>query len=238
MPRGVRVKPVSAEPDTVIDIKHGRKPKDKAVGTSEHVIIQPPQFQTAAITITGVVPLVLHKFSAKARNTIIATQEEGQRAKKGRSREAKNFNEAYLGATYFSKEGWCGIPAAAFRNACIAACRLHGFKMTIAKMSIFCEADGFDKEDGTPLVKITKGEPKMHLAPARNSNGSTDIRARPMWEAGWQAVVRIRWDTKQFGSADVVNLLATVGLQVGVGEGRPDSRMSAGQGWGMFGVST
>ena len=34
--------------------------------------------------------------------------------------------------------------------------------------------------------------------------------------------------------ADVVNLIARVGIQVGIGEGRPDSKMSAGLGYGLF----
>jgi len=31
-------------------------------------------------------------------------------------------------------------------------------------------------------------------------------------------------------------LLARVGMQVGIGEGRPDSKNSAGMGWGLFEV--
>ena len=33
---------------------------------------------------------------------------------------------------------------------------------------------------------------------------------------------------------DVTNLMQRVGMQVGIGEGRPDSRDSAGLGWGTF----
>jgi len=32
----------------------------------------------------------------------------------------------------------------------------------------------------------------------------------------------------------LTNLLARAGLQVGIGEGRPDSKNSAGMGWGLF----
>jgi hypothetical protein len=34
--------------------------------------------------------------------------------------------------------------------------------------------------------------------------------------------------------ADIANLIARVGLQVGIGEGRPDSKQSAGLGFGLF----
>mgnify|MGYP001580518047 FL=1 len=55
-----------------------------------------------------------------------------------------------------------------------------------------------------------------------------------MWREGWEARVRIRYDGDQFSLADVSNLLARAGLQVGVGEGRADSKNSAGIGWGFF----
>lgn len=200
------------------------------------VIIAPPKFETAAVRLIGTAPYVQHKFSAKAKNQIIATQEAGSQARKGRTRAAKDFTQVYNDAMYVSREGWHGIPASAFRNAMISACRTVGFRMTLAKLSLFTEADGFDREDGTPLVKIIKGEPRPHTAPARNANGSVDIRCRPMWDDGWEAVLRVRWDAEQFSASDVINLLARVGMQIGVGEGRPDSRMSAGLGWGLFNV--
>jgi len=37
-----------------------------------------------------------------------------------------------------------------------------------------------------------------------------------------------------FTSSDVVNLFNRVGAQVGIGEGRPDSKASAGLGFGLF----
>lgn len=198
------------------------------------VIIQPPKFEVATVRIRGTSPYVQHAFSEKAINTMIETQQLGQQAKKGRKRDPKDFKVVYEGAMHKSRQGWCGIPAPAFRNAMISACRTVGFKMTLAKLSLFVEADGFDAKDGSPLVRISKGEPHEHYASARNDNGSTDIRCRPMWDEGWEANVRIRWDAEQFSATDVMNLLARVGMQVGIGEGRPDSRNSAGLGWGLF----
>lgn len=201
----------------------------------ERVVIAPPKFQSATVEIVGTTPLVLHKFSQKVQNKIKETQEAGQQAKKGRTRAARDFDESYQGARHRAVAGWDGIPASAFRNALISACRTVGFKMTLAKLSLFVKPDGFD-EQGTPLVKITKGECHMDVRPGRNANGSVDLRARPMWPQGWRARPTLRWDSDQFSSSDVINLLARAGMQVGVGEGRPDSKMSAGCGWGEFEV--
>ena len=210
--------------------------KTGVVGKTDSIVIKPPKFQTAKLLIKGTAPYVQHAFSQKAMNTMIATQAAGQQAQSKRKRDPKDFRAVYLAAMHVAKEGWHGIPAPAFRNAMISACRTIGFKMTLAKLSVFVEADGFGKSDGTPLVRITKGKPHEHYATARNDNGSTDIRCRPMWDEGWEAFVRVRWDAEQFSASDVVNLLARAGAQVGIGEGRADSRNSAGLGWGFFEV--
>jgi len=192
-----------------------------------------PNFSTAKLTIRGTTPLVLHKFSQKVQEKIRATQEAGSTARKGNMRQARDFEDSYQGARHLSVEGWDGIPAAAFRSAMISACKTVNFKMTLGKLSIFVVADGYD-DQGTGLVRITKGKPSMDVRPGRNSNGSIDLRARPMWAAGWEAAVTFRWDADQFNDSDMVNLLMRVGMQVGIGEGRPDSKSSSGCGWGEF----
>jgi hypothetical protein len=117
----------------------------------------------------------------------------------------------------------------------ISACRVVGFKMTHAKLSVFVEPDGFDADDGTPLVRIY-GEPMVHEGLVRNATGVADVRWRPMWRQ-WHAFVRVVYDADQFTLEDVSNLLARAGMQVGIGEGRPDSKMSAGMGWGTFRIA-
>jgi len=196
--------------------------------------IAPPNFQTLSIRIRGNAPYVQNKFSAKARQKMIDAQEAGSTGKKNRLREAKDFKQVYNDAMHISHEGWHGIPAPGFRNALISACKCCGFAMTRAKLSLFAEADGFDADDGTPLVKILKGKPTYTESAVRNESGVCDIRPRPLWAAGWEADVRIRFDADQFTMDDVANLMMRAGIQVGIGEGRPDSKKSAGMGWGTF----
>jgi hypothetical protein len=200
--------------------------------TSKAISIKAPKFEIVELRINGTAPLVQHKFSEKAKQQIIATQMAGSQSQGKRKREPKDFEAVYQGAKHVSTDGWCGIPAGAFRNAMISACRTVGFKMTHAKLAAFVLADGFESEDGTPLVKI-HGEPEKHTSYARNDNGSVDIRVRPMWKK-WHCFIRIRYDADMFSAEDVVNLMMRVGMQVGIGEGRPDSKNSAGLGWGMF----
>lgn len=206
-----------------------------AVAGTVAIGISAPNMQRVEIRITGTSPLVISRFSAKAMEQMMEKQAAGSQAKKGKSREAKNFDAAFNGARHISREGWDGVHAGAFRNGLISACRLVGFKMTLAKLSIFVEADGIDAIDGTPLVRIIGGEPERVDLPVRNSTGVPDIRTRPMWRE-WAILLRIRFDADQFSVTDVANLLARVGAQVGIGEGRADSKASAGVGWGHFEV--
>jgi hypothetical protein len=195
------------------------------------VQIAPPNFQTAVFSLRGSSPLVINKFSQKARQQMVEKQQAGAQAKKGKAREAKDFDACYQGARHLSTKGWDGIPANAFRKAMIGACRLVDFKMTLAKIGFFIEADGFDSDDGTPLVKITGTPRKLEMA-VRNETGVADVRVRPQWME-WSATLRVRFDASLFSLEDVTNLLARAGAQCGICEGRPSSD-SGGMGWGLF----
>lgn len=200
--------------------------------TGKAVTISPPRIQTAEFLLIGTAPYVQKAFSQKARRSMKAKQIKGSRANKERQKEAKSFEEIFEQSKHISREGWCGVPASAFRAAMISACRLVGYKMTLAKLSIFVKPDGFDRLDGTPLVRIY-GEPEYSEHVVR-FQGTTDITARPMWREGWRIWLRVQYDEDQFTLQDVTNLLCRVGMQVGIGEGRPDSKTSCGMGWGTF----
>lgn len=205
-----------------------------ALSKAEPVKVMPLRQKIIKVRIVGVSPYMQAKFSEKAKAKMMQTQQAGSQARSKKNREARDYDADYQAAMYRMKDGKCGIPASAFRNACISACKLVGFHMTKAKLAIFVDADGFDEVDGTPMVAII-GKPEKTIMPARNANGSCDLRVRPMWRE-WSAILKIRFDEDQFSVSDVINLLIRVGAQVGVGEGRPDSRESNGLGYGLFEV--
>lgn len=205
----------------------------KTAATEEIVVIQAPDFRLLELEIEGTSPLVINRFSAKAIEMMRATQEAGSTAKSKKAREPKDFDALFENAKHVSEDGWEGIHAAAFRNGAISACRACGFKMTHAKLAFMVMADGFDRVDGAPLVRLTSGEAEQWVAPTRNATGVIDLRCRPLYRE-WGAALRIRYDAGMLTQDDVVNLISRVGLQVGIGEGRPDSKDSAGLGFGLF----
>jgi hypothetical protein len=204
-------------------------------GKVEAVAIKAPGFQTAVFTIKGTAPLVMHRFSAKTKAQMLQKMETGKAAGSKKDRVAKDTEQTYEEARYISDAGWDGFHAGAIRNAMISACRLVGFKMTLAKLSLFVIADGADaKEPQIPLIRII-GKPTLQTDIARVETGQPYVTVRAAYH-NWSAKIKIRWDTDQFTVADVSNLLMRVGMQVGIGEGRPDSKNSAGMGWGTFDV--
>ena len=201
------------------------------------VTISPPKFERIRLRLVGTAPYMQARFSAKAMQAMKSKMEAGPTARKGGRKDARDFDDDFRAAQHIAADGWNGVPAAALRNACIDVCRMVGFKMTHAKMSIFVEADGFDKVDGTPLVRLDAREPERVDMATRNATGVADIRVRPMWRE-WALNVVIRFDADQFTTSDVVNLISRAGEQVGIGEGRPFSKSSNGLGFGTFTVET
>ena len=194
------------------------------------VVISAPNFQAVDVLLQGTAPLVVERFSKKAE--LMAKMVEGKSAGSKKVRDARDYDKESEAARYRSEENWEGMNAAAFRAGMISACRLVGFKMTLAKLSTFVVADGFDLQDGIPLIRIY-GKSETYTAHTRNATGVIDVRSRPMYRE-WAARLRIRFDSDQFTAQDVYNLVSRVGLQVGIGAGRPDSKASAGCGFGTF----
>jgi hypothetical protein len=209
------------------------KKKVTATKVDESVlVVKSPNLKTGTFRVYGTAPYMQNKFSGAKKDGMLRTQQQT----KGTSRKAKkprNIDADYEGAIHRTADGKYGIPAAAFRCALISACRVAGLVMTKAKLSIFCVHDDLDADDGTPLVYIQGGEPECTKMHVRLESGVASIAVRPMWRE-WSCDVTLKWDADQFSEQDVCNLLERAGQQVGVGEGRHDSKKSNGQGRGTF----
>ncbi len=201
---------------------------------STTVTIKPPNFGNAVFEILGTAPLVIHRFSKKLKDQMRTKMEVGKAAGSKRDRTAKDSDETFNDGRYISKDGWDGFHAGSIRCAMIGACRLVDFKMTLAKLSIFVIADGWDAaEPQIPLIRIHGAEAVRQDDMGRVENGNPYVIIRPAY-FGWSAKINLRWDADQFTLPDITNLLSRVGAQCGIGEGRPNSPNSAGMGWGTF----
>lgn len=211
----------------------------KKTALVERVSITPPNLQVAEFRIEGTAPLVIHRIDKKVESEFLHKIETGSTPKSKRRFEPRDPEEIMQAAKYIGESGgkqWDGFNASSIRCACISACRLCNFKMTLAKLSIFCMEDGRDIFSPLyPLIKIN-GKAQMSQVIGRTETGVAMLIIRPMYYP-WSANVRIRFDADQFKIEDVTNLLSRVGMQCGICEGRPDSKNSAGMGWGTFRIA-
>jgi len=129
-------------------------------------------------------------------------------------------NDEFAANCYISSSGWSGIPTSTFVDACVSVCRQLGFDITREKLYIEIEADGEDKDEKFPLVKILGSNPKCLegiIALEQTHDGPVREAVKvPLWK-NWGARLRIKYDENQFGAEDIKNLIARVGMQVGIG---------------------
>lgn len=194
------------------------------------VDIPAPDFRWLEVEVEGDSPLVVHKFSEKARRTILDKQMK--KAKPGR--EAKDPKACYEGAMYKlaprkGKKDRYGFPVVGFKSAMSAAgFRYLGLKDRVSVQgALFIE--GEETKDGTMAEII--GTPEMREDMVRLSTGVADIRFRPAFFP-WRAKLRIKYNAGFISDVQIVHLLDTAGFSVGVGEWRPEKK---GQ-WGTFHV--
>jgi len=176
------------------------------------VSIPAPQISQLELHVVGISPLIVHKWSAKAKREIL--EKQMKKAKTGK--EAKKPEQDYEDSMYrMSNGGGCGFPAIGFKLSAVNACRLvDGFPMTSARQMFFVLADEGD------LVKIY-GEPRMREDMVRVGRGVADIRYRAEFPE-WSAKLRIDFDARVISAEQIANLFALAGHSVGIGEWRPE----------------
>jgi hypothetical protein len=195
----------------------------------EKLEIPKPDFKIATVRIVGDSPLVMHKFSEKARKEIAAKQQGKRTAAKGQRDPKAEFEAAMYvikgkpgtaGATY-------GMPATAFKRAMIDACRwVKGIRMTEARGAFHVIGD---------LVPLTKAsKPRMEEDVIRLPNGNADLRYRPYFDT-WECTLKIQYHAGFIGLTELVNLLETAGSCCGIGDRRP--QQTSGDNHGMFHVA-
>lgn len=184
------------------------------------VNLKPINLQKMVLTIEGDSPLIVHAWSKKAKEMMLAAQMKKAKSAKA----AKDPEQDYKDCFYYTADGKYGFPAIAFKSAAVnAGGRFSdGLKMTELRGSFFVEGD---------MVEIV-GEPNMREDMVRVGMGTADIRYRPEFKT-WKADLPIKFNADAISIEQIVNLFNLAGFGVGVGEWRPEKD---GQ-YGMFHVA-
>lgn len=206
------------------------------------VSILDPNWQRVRVPIKGVAPgLMMHRWSQKAQKTL-AENQAGPKVKK--AKDARDPEAEFLAAIYHFEEGRYGdascvakitkttrygFPANAFKKAMVRACKVvDGVAMADARICFFVVGDAGD------LVEIkAKEPPTMQTDSVRIGMGKTTLAYRPLFR-DWTATLTVEFDGDVFQPDDIINLVKKAGIQVGVGERRPEKEGNTFGRWAVI----
>lgn len=213
------------------------------------VEIMPMEFRVVDISIIGDTPLIMHKWSEKAKKEMLDSQMGKSKGKKKAPKSpARDFIESMYwldGAptiadgmseeemqTAFTeaieKGARFGFPATAFKKAaCSAAYRMGWSKDKVSLYGAF-----FIDADENDMVEIQSDPPIMREDPVKISMTS-DLRYRGEFR-NWSAKLRIRYNANgQYSLDNILTMINAGGFTCGAGEWRVEK---GGQ-YGMFHIA-
>jgi len=171
------------------------------------------------VPIVGLTPLIVSKFSEKAKQKMLDAQ-QGRKSPK----EHRNPQADYDESLYRLVDGY-GFPAVAFKLATVSAARFYGKDVSMKSLLQFMFFQGeLSDIEGQVLVRIN-GEPKMredYVRLAGPSRGA-DLRYRAEFR-DWSATLSVRYVTSSLSRESVISLIDAGGMGVGVGEWRPERK--------------
>lgn len=189
-----------------------------AKGTIE---LPPLNIQRLDVAIIGESPLIVHAWSKKSREQMLAKQMKKASTGKAAKDPWKDFCESLYwldGAPDQPTEadvtnGRFGFPSIAFKAAAITAVTTIGDMTKVLARQCFHITGEF--------VTIIGPPPSMREDMVRVGMGTADIRFRGEFSP-WAAILPIQFNANALSAEQIVNLLHIGGFGCGVGEWRPE----------------
>lgn len=208
-----------------------------AVKRETSVCIPAINIQHATIKLVGDSPLIVHKWSEKAKKEILDKQ---QKKAKTKGHDVKDPVRDFIDSLYWlsnepaekNEEGFLaavqsgarfGFPSVAFKASAVSAGYRCGVTKDKVSMNAAFHIDG-------EYVEI-HGTPDMREDMVRVGMGVADIRYRGEFKE-WYAVFDVKYNASAISLEQLVNLFNLGGFACGVGEWRAEK----GGTFGMFHV--
>lgn len=206
---------------------------------NEKVIAIPPiNIQRATIRLIGDSPLIVHKWSEKAKKEILDKQ---MKKAKNKGHDTKNPVSDFIESMYWlegepeekTEEGFAkaiqngarfGFPSVAFKASAVAAGFRAGVTKNMVSMNAAFHIDG-------EFVEI-KGTPDMREDMVRVGMGVADIRYRGEFKT-WSAEFVVKYNASEISFEQIANLFNLGGFACGIGEWRVEK----GGTYGMYHVA-
>ena len=208
-----------------------------ATAKKEEVIIPAIDIKFATIHVKGDSPLIIHKWSEKAKKEILDKQ---MKKAKTKGHDVKDPVRDFIESLYWlegepeekTEVGFAkaiqngarfGFPSVAFKASAVSA----GYRSGVTKDKVSMNAAfHIDNE----FVEIC-GVPEMREDMVRVGMGSADIRYRGEFKK-WDATFQVKYNASSISLEQLVNLFNLGGFACGLGEWRPEK---GGQ-YGMYHV--
>lgn len=208
-----------------------------AIKKDNNVMIPAINIQFASITVIGDSPLIVHKWSEKAKKEILDKQ---MKKAKTKGHDAKDPVRDFIDSLYWlegkpedkTEEGFVeaikngarfGFPSVAFKASAVSAGYRSGVTKDKVSMNAAFHIDG-------DFVEI-KGTPNMREDMVRIPMSGADVRYRGEFKE-WSATFQVKYNASAISLEQLVNLFNLGGFACGLGEWRPEK---GGQ-YGMFHV--
>lgn len=205
--------------------------KKKPEATSEEPKVQEKKvtipgvtIKEATLTIEGTSPLLVNKFSNKAKTEI-----EDKQLGKAKSKKAfRNPEQEYKDSLYFlpGTKNKYGIPANGLKNAAVSACKyVDSLKMTFAR-------GAFHVVPGPGGLVEVIGKPQMDESIVRIGPFGNKV-AMPRYRGRfdeWKISFKVRYNSNVISPEQIANLYETAGFSIGLCEWRAEKNGS----YGMF----
>jgi hypothetical protein len=170
--------------------------------------------QLMAVPIVGTAPLIVHAWSAKAKQQMLDAQ-QGRKEPKQHRDPQRDYEESI----YYTDDGY-GFPVLGFKAATVGAARFYGKTIRMTELRQFLLWEGVPSKDRAQMLVPITGTPKMREDMVRVGQG-TDLRYRAEFPE-WSAVLAVRYVTATLSQGSVLSLIEAGGMGVGVGEWRPE----------------
>jgi hypothetical protein len=175
--------------------------------------IPPLEVETAILRLVGDSPLIMNRWSEKAKQEM----RDKQQGRAQQKREFKVPEEQWRETIYTLPDGSYGFPSVAFKAAAVdAATQLTGLTKTYLRGAFHIAFESLDRSDLVPIL----GEPRMREDAVRLQGLKADLHYRAEFPT-WEAHVPIRYNPRAITLEKITHLFNQAGFSVGIGEWRP-----------------
>lgn len=181
----------------------------------QEVTVNPIQLGLMNVSIKGISPLLMHKFSDKNKEAMLDKQQGKSKEKTNRDIKAEVEDSIYKTAS-----GQVCFPSIAFWKAMIeSAPYLQGMDKKLVKGAV---------KIIEPMAILKFKKKSVNEAICRLSSGVRMIRFRPQFDS-WTTEFTIKYNASQINAGQIINLIKLAGFHIGVGDWRPQCSGAYGQ---------